>query len=289
MPPPPEPSERLSGNESSRLNRRPAVVLRSPPPSPLAIFCGAHELITSENILESDYDEHRPGMVQILPEALSFVSPSVYKEARMTRSNGCGARVHGAVSFPRQSRTLNQLQCWCGEEENVAETVVPLERMYFPQTLREVLDLRDNTCGCVMKGVGCAVCGNPLGAVQTHCSTHSFRGSTALPKSSTYFFGPSAVTPTPSSLPPVPYSNAPASASSASAVELAPMAIPLPPSVENLFSSEFIQSVANGLDEFVDVGLFRGDGDLNFERDFGQWFNPDDVGMVLGDLTPSSH
>jgi hypothetical protein len=49
-----------------------------------------------------------------------------------------------------------------------------------------------------------------------------------------------------------------------------------------LFSGEFIRSVANGLDEFVDIGLFRSDGDLNFERDFGQWFNPDDVGMELG-------
>ncbi|KAF8143944.1 hypothetical protein K438DRAFT_1874994, partial [Mycena galopus ATCC 62051] len=194
MPPAPEPSERLSGNESSRPSRRPAVVLRASPPSLLAIFCGAQELITWENILESDYDEHRPGIIQILPETLSFVSHSMCKEARTTRSNGCGARMHGAAFLPRQSRTLNQLQSWYGEEENVAETVVQLERMYF------------STCGCGMEGVGCAVCGNPLGAVQTHCSTHSFRGSTAPPKSSTYFFGPSAVTPTPSSLPQVPHS-----------------------------------------------------------------------------------
>ncbi|KAJ7626316.1 hypothetical protein DFH06DRAFT_1481191 [Mycena polygramma] len=50
----------------------------------------------------------------------------------------------------------------------------------------------------------------------------------------------------------------------------------MPPATDNIFSDEFIQSVANGLDEFVDVGLFRGDGDLDFERDFGQWFVPDD-------------
>ncbi|KAJ7460737.1 hypothetical protein FB451DRAFT_1563197 [Mycena latifolia] len=64
-----------------------------------------------------------------------------------------------------------------------------------------------------------------------------------------------------------------------------PAAMPLPPPAppsDTLFSAEFIQSVATGLDEF-DVGLFRGDGDINFERDFGQWFNPDDVGsMELG-------
>ncbi|KAF7346907.1 Leunig-like protein [Mycena venus] len=166
--------------------------------------------------------------------------------------------------------------------------------MYFPQTLWKALDLRNDNgtaaCGCVMNGVGCAVCGNPLGAVQTYCSTHSFRGSTALPKSSTYIFVPSAVTPTPapSSLPQVPNSNAPASTSSASTVEPMPPLMPLsttPPSVETFFSSEFTQSIASALDEFVDIGLFRGDGDLNFERDFGQWFNPDDVGMRIGEQT----
>ncbi|KAF8075199.1 hypothetical protein FPV67DRAFT_620427 [Lyophyllum atratum] len=43
-----------------------------------------------------------------------------------------------------------------------------------------------------------------------------------------------------------------------------------------IFSTDFIQSVASSLDEF-DTTLFRPDGDINFERDFGQWFNPDDV------------
>ncbi|RDB18487.1 hypothetical protein Hypma_000245 [Hypsizygus marmoreus] len=44
----------------------------------------------------------------------------------------------------------------------------------------------------------------------------------------------------------------------------------------NIFSTDFIQSVASSLDEFSDT-MFRPDGDINFERDFGQWFNPDDV------------
>lgn len=44
----------------------------------------------------------------------------------------------------------------------------------------------------------------------------------------------------------------------------------------NMFSQEFMQGVANALDD-IDPNLFRPDGDLNFERDFGQWFNhPDD-------------
>jgi len=48
-----------------------------------------------------------------------------------------------------------------------------------------------------------------------------------------------------------------------------------------IFSSDFIQSVASSLDE-LDGNLFRPDGDINFERDFGQWFNPDDVGALDG-------
>jgi collagen type III alpha len=46
-----------------------------------------------------------------------------------------------------------------------------------------------------------------------------------------------------------------------------------------LFPTDFIHSVASSLDEF-DTSIFRPDGDINFERDFGQWFNPDDVGVL---------
>lgn len=53
------------------------------------------------------------------------------------------------------------------------------------------------------------------------------------------------------------------------------------PLTSNIFSTDFIQSVASSLDEF-DPGIFRPDGDINFERDFGQWFNQD--AMVGGSL-----
>jgi len=56
-----------------------------------------------------------------------------------------------------------------------------------------------------------------------------------------------------------------------------------PPSASSapdmLFPTDFIHSVASSLDEF-DTSIFRPDGDINFERDFGQWFNPDDVGVL---------
>jgi hypothetical protein len=50
----------------------------------------------------------------------------------------------------------------------------------------------------------------------------------------------------------------------------------MPPSSDPIqpFSADFIQSGASSLDDFqVDPSIFGSDsGDLNFERDFGQWF-----------------
>lgn len=46
----------------------------------------------------------------------------------------------------------------------------------------------------------------------------------------------------------------------------------------DIFSTDFIQNIASSLDDFPqNMDLFRPDGDINFERDFGQWFNPDDT------------
>ncbi|KAF5346421.1 hypothetical protein D9758_012742 [Tetrapyrgos nigripes] len=45
----------------------------------------------------------------------------------------------------------------------------------------------------------------------------------------------------------------------------------------SIFPADFFSNVATGSDEF-DGSLFsRPDSDINFERDFGQWFNPEDV------------
>jgi len=49
-----------------------------------------------------------------------------------------------------------------------------------------------------------------------------------------------------------------------------------PDSMAPIFPTDFIQSVASSLDDF-DSPVFRPDGDINFERDFGQWFNPDEA------------
>jgi collagen type III alpha len=43
-----------------------------------------------------------------------------------------------------------------------------------------------------------------------------------------------------------------------------------------IFTNDFINSVASSLEDFGPE-LFRQETDINFERDFGQWFNPDDA------------
>jgi hypothetical protein len=48
-----------------------------------------------------------------------------------------------------------------------------------------------------------------------------------------------------------------------------------PSNADLMFSNDFMQMVST-LDDNFDPSTFRVDGDLNFERDFGQWFNPDD-------------
>lgn len=51
---------------------------------------------------------------------------------------------------------------------------------------------------------------------------------------------------------------------------------------EMFFNPDFITSVASSLDEMDTVGMFRNGDDINFERDFGQWFSPD--GGLTGGL-----
>ncbi len=56
---------------------------------------------------------------------------------------------------------------------------------------------------------------------------------------------------------------------------MAPSGSGLGPGDMNLFDNAFMDIGS----EFDPSTLFRPDGDINFERDFGQWFNPDDTVM----------
>ncbi|KAJ7752220.1 hypothetical protein DFH07DRAFT_522945 [Mycena maculata] len=291
MPPSPSPSETESQAQTDDsthllLRRRPAVPVhaRLLPDSTapgIALSCGAeHE---ADPATDDWWDVRRPAVVPFLPWPSEQPQDRTAPQCPPRRSTGCGARVH-----PR-AHAAHDRGHWVGYVDGMERTVViKLDGQYFRK--RSALGLGGAGCGCVADGVGCAVCGNALGALHIPCRVHKTRKGPAH-----YAFLPSAVSP---SMKDAAESSQPTASTSptstvnlfstevirsvANADSMNIAAMPLPPAppstTENLFSAEFIQNVANGLDDF-DVGLLRADGDINFERDFGQWFSPDDVGI----------
>lgn len=47
-----------------------------------------------------------------------------------------------------------------------------------------------------------------------------------------------------------------------------------------LFPPDFMQHISNSLDDF-NTNIFPAETDINFERDFGQWFSGDDVPLDM--------
>ncbi|KAJ7494448.1 hypothetical protein B0H11DRAFT_2004680 [Mycena galericulata] len=131
-----------------RLERSDTVALPS-----VALFCGA------DQDGEADWDEHRPWVLEILPET---EPPPARK--RQKRSNGCGARIHTRAKADRR---------WKGVLDGVSADVVALQDEYFTPDMKRELLLGQERCGCSRSGVGCAICGNPLGALFTPCARHS--------------------------------------------------------------------------------------------------------------------
>ncbi|KAK2464683.1 hypothetical protein APHAL10511_003259 [Amanita phalloides] len=79
-----------------------------------------------------------------------------------TLSNGCGAIVH------RKAAPRHKLGMWTAKTE-AAPSVIHLDSCYFDSVA--VGKMVRSVCGCVREGVGCAVCGNPLGTLYTPCKT----------------------------------------------------------------------------------------------------------------------
>ncbi|KAJ7449732.1 hypothetical protein B0H11DRAFT_1928518 [Mycena galericulata] len=158
----------ISAGETSRLRHRPAVILHASATDRITIYCGAEsDPLISDDIFESEYDEHRPWIIQMLPEYTPPPPPRT--KYPPSRSNGCGAAVHYAA------RALQRCQRWYGWKEDLESTVVPLDDIYFASETRKMLGLTNGEaeCGCIISGIGCAICGNPLGARLIRCATHS--------------------------------------------------------------------------------------------------------------------
>ncbi|KAI0690255.1 hypothetical protein BC835DRAFT_1365376 [Cytidiella melzeri] len=98
----------------------------------------------------------------------SFVQRKATSSGRSHQSsrktNGCGAVVH-VRAFPQKPRGV-----WVGKEE-ATDIVVGLDQAYFEQTI--VARMMKSACGCVREGIGCAVCGNPLGTRYMPCQAAS--------------------------------------------------------------------------------------------------------------------
>ncbi|KAJ7236494.1 hypothetical protein C8J57DRAFT_1479187 [Mycena rebaudengoi] len=139
----------------------------------VVLFCG---LEIEESDVSSAFKAPLP---QILPSPPSPTPEPPHK--RQKRSTGCGARVHTSARVARH---------WRGSGSGAGLDVIPLERTYFPPEAIKHLNLHEENCGCAIRGVGCRVCGNPLGALETRCELH--RGGDP---DRAYAFLPCAVSP----------------------------------------------------------------------------------------------
>ncbi|KAJ7684477.1 hypothetical protein DFH06DRAFT_1462802 [Mycena polygramma] len=184
-----------SGEDSRQRRYRPDRLAHDPSASPaVVLFCGADQDST-----ELDWDEHRPWVVEMLPET---EPPPARK--RQKRSNGCGARVHAAAVPDRR---------WRAQAEGASGDVVDLDDAYFSSDMKRELLMGKERCGCRRTGVGCAIwsvlrilsiectltglicSGNPLGALFTPCTRHAPTSPSTSFSASHYTFLRAAVSP----------------------------------------------------------------------------------------------
>jgi hypothetical protein len=107
----------------------------------VVLFCGL------DNGIDCDVSyAFKTPLPQILPSPPSPTLEPPHKRQR--RSTGCGARVHTSARAARH---------WRGSVSGACPDVIPLERAYFPPEAIKHLNLHEDSCGCVIRGVGCRV------------------------------------------------------------------------------------------------------------------------------------
>lgn len=101
------------------------------------------------------------------PSPLAIPRPPVTKASSRPaapKTNGCGAIIHLRAYSQRTSGVF------VGKQQ-ATEAVVPMDAAYFERSI--VTRMMKSACGCVREGVGCAVCGNPLGTRYAPCQAAS--------------------------------------------------------------------------------------------------------------------
>ncbi|KAF9023121.1 hypothetical protein BDZ89DRAFT_1070125 [Hymenopellis radicata] len=123
------------------------------------LFCGGEEEQEDDEFDEYHHAAFEPSLFPLCP-ASAPSRPTTTRQPR--RTNGCGALVHMRAA-PR-----GRLGVWTAKTR-ASDAVVSLDNAYFDRTA--VSKIVRSACGCVREGVGCAVCGNPLGTRYRPCKT----------------------------------------------------------------------------------------------------------------------
>ncbi|KAI0337055.1 hypothetical protein BDW22DRAFT_1433639 [Trametopsis cervina] len=124
------------------------------------LYCGGEEGGLHPGDVNSQ--QYKPS---ILPwTSVGLVSARSTPTPPSSKTNGCGAVVH-VRAFPQKTRGV-----WLGKEE-ATDVVVAMDQTYFEHT--GVVRMMKSACGCVREGIGCAICGNPLGTRYMPCQAAS--------------------------------------------------------------------------------------------------------------------
>ncbi|KAF7308871.1 hypothetical protein MKEN_01087300 [Mycena kentingensis (nom. inval.)] len=157
----------MNSTAAASLRRRPAVVLRTsydPGAGPSTVLvCG-----TPRHLVATDY-EPQPWTVTILPEEESVSSAEKDRELALRCWTGCGEVVHRNAVPGKRGKN------WAASGQGCS-TVVALEDRYHSEEMRAMPELSGRrNCGCTAHGIGCAVCGRPLGIECNLCAAHALR------------------------------------------------------------------------------------------------------------------
>ncbi|KAF8334807.1 hypothetical protein F5887DRAFT_1285773 [Amanita rubescens] len=177
----PEPPQQPSQSQQSQSQQQPSFALPFPVAPPLdlnrdendeytfVLRCGASSAdphsASDEHphyLRSTDSSPFFPSLLPLYPPRPSSPQKLRFRPPGKQVSNGCGAIVHTKAA-PRP-----KLGMWTAKTE-ASDSVVHLDPCYFDSAA--VGKMVRSVCGCVREGVGCAVCGNPLGTLYTPCKS----------------------------------------------------------------------------------------------------------------------
>ncbi|KAG2012916.1 hypothetical protein CC2G_009865 [Coprinopsis cinerea AmutBmut pab1-1] len=123
------------------------------------LVCGAE--VDVDSTYPSSSTPFKPSLLPVTP---SKPGSSSRNGGSKKSSNGCGAYVHFAASCAPSAQHATRTYT---ARSPATDVVVPLASEYFHPYVG--VRFETSACGCVKEGIGCAVCGNPLGTRWRFC------------------------------------------------------------------------------------------------------------------------